>query len=153
VAAADPTDPIGGDNPPRRLGLLGWLGGGRRGLEAYLYVLHRLSGLALLLFLSMHIFVTSVRLFGEEAWATLLETTHSPVFQFLEYLAFAGFAFHAINGVRLLIVELGFGIGRPDQPVYPYRGSVHRQRPLMIVTMVLAAVLIALGGFELLRFP
>ena len=99
----------------------------------------------------LHLFVTSARLFGAEAWAVLLLTTHSPVLQFLEYLVFAAFAFHAFNGLRLLIVELGFGIGRPDQPVYPYRGSVHRQRPLMIVTMILTAVLIAAGGFDLLR--
>ena len=139
--------------PPQRLGLLGWLGGGRRGVEAWLYVLHRVSGLALLAFLSLHLFVTAARLFGAEAWAVLLLTTHSPVLQFLEYLVFAAFAFHAFNGIRLLIVELGFGIGRPDQPVYPYRGSVHRQRPLMIVTMILTAVLIAAGGFDLLRLP
>ena len=50
---------------PQRLGLVGWLGAGRRGLEAYLYILHRLSGVALLLFLSLHIFVTSLRLFGQ----------------------------------------------------------------------------------------
>ena len=59
-------------SPPRRLGLIGWLGGGRRGVEAYLYLLHRLSGLALLLFLSIHLFITGARLFGEEAWAVLL---------------------------------------------------------------------------------
>lgn len=141
------------ESPPNRLGLIGWLSAGRRGVEAYLYILHRLSGLALLMFLSIHIFVTGARLFGEEVWAKLLATTHSPVFQFLEYLVFAAFAFHAFNGIRLLIVELGFGVGRPERPVYPYRGSVHKQRPLMIVMMVLTAVLIAAGGFELLRFP
>lgn len=140
-------------SPPRRLGLIGWLGGGRRGVEAYLYLLHRLSGLTLLLFLSIHLFITGARLFGEEAWAVLLATTHSPVLQFLEYLVFVAFAFHAFNGIRLLIVELGFGVGRPEQPVYPYRGSVHRQRPLMIITMVLTGLLIVAGGFELLRFP
>lgn len=138
---------------PRRLGVLGWLGAGRRGVEAWLYVLHRLSGLALLAFLSLHLFITGTRLFGADAWATLLLTTGSPVLHFLEYLVFAAFAFHGLNGIRLLIVELGFGIGRPDQPVYPYRGSVHRQRPLMIVTMILIGVLIAAGGFDLLRLP
>lgn len=140
-------------SPPNRLGLIGWLGAGRRGVEAYLYVLHRLSGLALLLYLSIHIFMTSARLFGAEAWAKQLKMTHSAAYHYLEYLVFAAFAFHAFNGIRLLIIELGFGVGRPERPVYPYRGSVHKQRPLMIVMMVLTAVLIAAGGFELLRFP
>ena len=49
-----------------RSGIFNWLAAGRRGFEAYLYVLHRISGLALLLFLVAHVFVSSSRLFGEE---------------------------------------------------------------------------------------
>ena len=33
---------------PNRLGVWGWLGGGRWGLERYLYTLHRVTGLGLL---------------------------------------------------------------------------------------------------------
>ena len=33
---------------PNRLGIAGWLGGGRWGFERYLYTLHRLTGLGLL---------------------------------------------------------------------------------------------------------
>ena len=136
-----------------RLGIWGWLSGGRRGIEGYLYIAHRLSGIALMLFLTAHVFVTATRLLGEEAWERVMALTHSPVLKFLEYLVFVAFVFHALNGVRLILVELGFAVGRPDAPVYPYRGSVHKQRPLMIAMMVLTAVLIALGGFELLRLP
>lgn len=138
---------------PNRLGLIGWLGGGLRGVEAYVFLLHRVSGVALLLYLSVHIFITSSRLFGAEAWAKMCEMTHSTAYHYLEYFVFAAFAFHAFNGIRLLIIELGFGLGRPERPVYPYRGSVHKQRPLMLVMMVLTAVLIVAGGFELLHFP
>ncbi len=33
-----------------RLGILGWLGKGKWGLERYLYILHRLTGLAILFY-------------------------------------------------------------------------------------------------------
>lgn len=138
---------------PNRPGIIGWLKGGRRGIEGYLYLLHRISGLALLLFLTAHVFFTSVRLLGQEAWQQLMTMTNSPVFEFLEYLVYAAFAFHAFNGLRLVFIEFGWMVGKPDRPVYPYKGSVHKQRPLMIVMMIITAVLIAVGGFELLRFP
>ena len=49
---------------PNRLGLWGWLGGGRWGLERYLYTLHRLTGLGLLVYFLLHIVVTSSRALG-----------------------------------------------------------------------------------------
>lgn len=137
---------------PNRLGIIGWLQGGRRGVEGYLYLLHRITGIALLLFLVAHVFFTTARLFGQDVWERLMTLAHTPLFQFIEYLVYIAFVFHALNGVRLLLVELGLVIGRPDQPVFPYKGSVHKQRPLMIALMILSGLLIVLGGFELLRF-
>jgi len=136
----------------RRLGIVRWLTGHRHGIEGYLYLFHRISGIALLLFLSLHVLVTSSRLFGEETWQRLMSLTHSPALKFLEYLVFVAFAFHATNGVRLILIELGFAVGKAETPVYPYRGSLHKQRPLMIVLMIVTAVLIVMGGFDALRF-
>jgi succinate dehydrogenase / fumarate reductase cytochrome b subunit len=71
-----------------------------------------------------------------------------PLFKIGEYLVFMAFAFHAINGVRLAIIELGFGVGRPIEPVYPYRTSLDVQRPLAISILLLAALLIAAGTYN-----
>jgi succinate dehydrogenase / fumarate reductase, cytochrome b subunit len=136
---------------PNRLGIAGWLGGGRWGFERYLYTLHRLTGLGLLAYFVMHIGVTSSRAFGEQAWATAMGAVAGPLFRAGEFLVFAAFAFHALNGVRLALVELGFAIGRPIEPVYPYRTSVDEQRPLAIGVMVLAAILVIVGGFGFLE--
>jgi succinate dehydrogenase / fumarate reductase cytochrome b subunit len=133
---------------PNRLGVWGWLGGGRWGAERYLYTLHRLTGLGILLYFLMHIFVTTARAFGEQAWERAMGTVTGPLFTLGEYLVFAAFAFHAVNGLRLVLVELGLGIGRPIEPIYPYRTSMHVQRPLAIGAMILAVILAALGGFD-----
>ncbi len=135
-----------------RIGILGWLTRGRRGFEGYLYLLHRISGIALMLFLGAHAFVTGTRLFGEEAWEKVMGLTHNPIMQFLEYLVYAAFVFHGVNGVRLLLIETGHVIGRPEEPVFPYKSSLNVQRGLSIFLMIVAAVVIALGGFEILHF-
>lgn len=136
---------------PNRLGLTGWLGGGRWGFERYLYTLHRVTGLGLLTYFVLHIGVTSSRAFGESAWAAAMGRVKGPLFTVGEYLVFAAFAFHAVNGIRLALVELGFAIGKPIEPVYPYRTSVDEQRPLAIGAMILAAILAIVGGIGFLE--
>jgi succinate dehydrogenase / fumarate reductase cytochrome b subunit len=130
---------------PNRLGIWGWLGGGRWGVERYLYALHRLTGLGLLAYFLMHIFVTSSRALGQGAWQQAMGAVTGPMFKFGEYLVFAAFAFHAINGIRLGLIELGFGVGAPIEPVYPYKTSLDVQRPLVVGVLLIAAVIFVLG--------
>ena len=132
------------------LGLWGWLGGGRWGIERYAYALHRLTGLALVAYLAMHIFVTALRVRGIYLWDEGRFLAR-PVFKVGELLVFAAFAYHALNGVRLVLVELGFAVGKPLEPVYPYRTSLTIQRPLLVLAMALAALLVVAGGVDLLR--
>ena len=136
---------------PNRLGIVGWLAGGRWGFERYLYTLHRATGLGILAYFLMHIFVTASRAFGENAWTTAMARVKGPLFSVGEFLVFAAFAFHALNGIRLVLVELGFAIGKPIEPVYPYRTSVNEQRPLAIGVMILAAILTVVGGIGFLE--
>jgi succinate dehydrogenase / fumarate reductase cytochrome b subunit len=133
---------------PNRLGIWGWLGGGKWGAERYLYTLHRLTGLGLLLYFLLHIFVTSARALGPEAWKASMGRVTGPIFTVGEFLVFAAFAFHAANGIRLVLVELGWAIGKPIEPVYPYRTSVHEQRPLAIGVMVVAGLVALAGGLD-----
>ena len=42
-----------------QIGTYGWLSSGKRGIEGYLYILHRITGIVLLAFLSLHVFVTT----------------------------------------------------------------------------------------------
>lgn len=137
-------------NYSNRLGLMGWLGGGRWGIERYLYTLHRITGLGMLLYFVLHIIVTSSRLFGMDAWEKWMGFFKSPMFKFGEFLVFVAFAFHGINGIRLILIELGFAVGKAEEPIYPYRSSLNTQRPLMVIAMIVAAILIVAGGYEFL---
>ena len=129
-----------------RLGLKGWAYAGRYSFERYLYLGHRLSGLGLIAYMILHIIETANRMRGEEAWAELMALFASPPFKVIEYLLFAAAVFHAVNGVRLLLTELGFFLGKPKEPVYPYSTSVKRHRPLTYIIMALAGLIMVLGG-------
>ena len=139
----DSKKPTAYDN---RLGVKGWMYAGRYTFERYLYLGHRLSGLGLLAYMILHIIETANRIRGEEAWAALMALFASPPFRVIEYLLFAMAVFHAMNGIRLMITELGFFLGKPREPIYPYSSSVMRHRPLTYVIMILAGLIILLGG-------
>jgi len=130
------------------LGIAGWLGGGRWGVERYLYILHRLTGLGILSFFLLHIFASSVRMYGPESWAAAMVILKNPIFKLGEFLVFVAFAFHALNGIRLIFIELGLAVGKAEEPIYPYKSSLNNQRPLMMIAMVLVAILILAGGYN-----
>jgi succinate dehydrogenase / fumarate reductase cytochrome b subunit len=132
-----------------RLGAWGWLGGGRWGAERYAYIVHRVTGLGILLYFLMHIVVTSLRAKGIYLW-TPGGLLHRPIFRFGEFLVFSAFAFHACNGIRLILVELGVAVGKPIEPVYPYKTSLDVQRPLLICMVILTVVVLAMGGYAVL---
>lgn len=130
------------------LGLQGWIFGGRWGVERYLFTLHRITGLGLLFYFVLHILVTTSRVFGKNAWEIWMGFLQSPVFKVGEFLVFAGFVFHAVNGIRLILIELGLAVGRAEEPVYPYSSSINTQRPLMLAAMIVAVILILTGSYE-----
>jgi len=131
---------------PNRLGVKGWVYAGKYSFERYLYLGHRLSGLGLIAYMVLHIVETANRMRGEQAWVGLMGLFASPPFKVIEYLLFAMAVFHAMNGIRLLLVELGFFLGKPTEPIYPYSTSVTRHRPLTYIIMIITFVVIILGG-------
>jgi succinate dehydrogenase cytochrome b subunit len=131
---------------PNRLGIKGWVYAGRYSIERYLYLGHRLSGLGLIAYMVLHIIETANRIRGEQAWAGLMALFASPPFKVIEYLLFLMAIFHAMNGLRLLHQELGFFLGKPKEPVYPYSTSVMRHRPLTYVVMIITVLLMFFGG-------
>lgn len=133
---------------PNRLGIYGWFGGGRWGPDRYLYTLHRVTGLGLLMYFLVHIVVTSSRALGPGAWEDSMARVSGPLFYFGEFLVFVAFAFHAINGVRLVFAELGLGVGRPIEPIYPYKTVLDVQRPWVATVVVLTGAVILLGALD-----
>jgi succinate dehydrogenase / fumarate reductase cytochrome b subunit len=111
------------------LGVGGWIWAGNYKLERYLYILHRVTGLGILLFLLFHLIVTTFfRIQGQEVWETAMGFLSNPLFKTGEYLVAVAFAYHAINGLRLILQELGFLMAKPIPPIYPYSDSLRKKR-------------------------
>lgn len=135
---------------PRESGPLFWITAARHyGLEHWLYLGHRLSGLGMLAYFCLHLWVTAARLGGEAAWEARMALFDNALFHAFEYVVFVACLFHGANGLRLILAELGFGLGKPGRPVYPYRTCLERQRRLALVLVVVALALAGLGALDL----
>jgi succinate dehydrogenase / fumarate reductase cytochrome b subunit len=103
-----------------------------KGLGMWAWILFRISGLVLVAYLFVHVWVISQgRVGGPEALDDLFEFFDKPLLVFLDLMLVAAVLYHALNGVRIILMDLGIGI-RQHKAVY-------------WVCMVVAAV--ALSGF------
>jgi succinate dehydrogenase / fumarate reductase cytochrome b subunit len=124
------------------LGAGGWVWAGNYKLERYLYILHRVTGLGILLFLLVHLIVTTFfRIQGQEVWEKAMTVLNNPLFKTGEYLVAVAFVYHALNGLRLILQELGFMMAKPIPPIYPYSDSLRKKR---LWTMAIIGIIIIL---------
>ena len=134
------------------LGVGGWVWGGKYKLERYLYLLHRVTGLGLILFVLVHLIMTTVfRIQGQDIWEATMTLLHNPWFKAGEYLVAVAFIFHALNGLRLVIQELGFVLGKSAPPVYPFKDSLRKKRPLTFAIIAVVVILAAVFLFDFLK--
>ena len=134
------------------LGISGWAWGGKYKLERYLYLLHRVTGLGLILFVIIHLIMTTVfRIQGQDIWEATIATLDNPWFKFGEYLVVVAFIYHALNGLRLVIQELGFCLGKPAPLIYPFKDSLRKKRPWTYVMIAVVVILAAVFLFDFFK--
>ena len=97
------------------------------------WVGHRLTGLALVAYVFLHLSFISTASMAEGGadFDTLMETTSQPLFVAMDFLLVIVVIYHAMNGLRVILFDLGIGI--------------KRQKLVFWITMAVAAVLIV-GG-------
>jgi fumarate reductase subunit D len=71
------------------------------------FLVHRLSGLALALFLPVHFWALGKALQGEAALDGFLRFADQPLFKFGEWGLVVLLSLHMMGGVRLLLIEFG----------------------------------------------
>jgi fumarate reductase subunit D len=69
------------------------------------FVVHRVSGIALALFLPLHFVALGMALSGDAALDGFLRFADRPVFKLGEWMLVVLLALHAVGGVRLLLIE------------------------------------------------
>ena len=131
------------------LGIGGWAWAGNYKLERYLYLLHRITGLGLILFVLIHLIMTTFfRIQGQDFWEATIAILHNPWLKIGEYLVVVAFTFHALNGLRLTLQELGYIMGKPVPPIYPWKDSLRKKRPWTIAMIIVIVIIAALFLFD-----
>jgi fumarate reductase subunit D len=75
------------------------------------FLMHRLSGLALAVFLPLHFWALGQAVHGAAALEGFLRFADRPVFKFAEWGLVVLLALHMMGGVRLLLIEFGSASG------------------------------------------
>ncbi len=117
-----------------------------RGREGHVsFLLHRITGLGILLFLAIHIVDTSFAYFNPELYGHALEIYAHPLFMLGEIALVFCVIFHGVNGLRIAYVDLR----------KPSAWSIHAQRKAAIWTLGISVVLwlpaAAIMGYNLLH--
>jgi succinate dehydrogenase / fumarate reductase cytochrome b subunit len=76
---------------------------GREGM--WTWVLHRITGVMIFFFLFAHVIDTSMVRVSPEAYNTAVETYKNPVVGIMEVGLVAAVLFHALNGIRVVLVD------------------------------------------------
>lgn len=119
----------------RRRGLAGLADPRGRRMGGLAFMLNRLTGLGVLLYLYLHLFVLSTLLRGPESWDAFVSFATNPLVLTLDVILLAGLLIHGLNGIRVTLT--GFGL------------VLSSQRALFVALMILAAVVLVIGALRI----
>ncbi|MEE9515437.1 MAG: succinate dehydrogenase, cytochrome b556 subunit [Candidatus Brocadiales bacterium] len=76
------------------------------GAEVVSITQHRVTGIALVCFLFLHIWTLSAVFQGPEAFNSAASKFNNPAGHFMEYMLLLAVIAHLVNGVRITLIEL-----------------------------------------------
>jgi succinate dehydrogenase/fumarate reductase cytochrome b subunit len=91
-------------------------------------------------------------MYGEAAWIETESIIQNPLYDLGMLLVIGALIFHGLNGIRLILLEYGLLIGKPTQPIYPYKPTLKRRTPrlLIILMMLIGTVFFLIALYEFL---
>lgn len=75
------------------------------GIGQWAWIAHRVTGVAVLLFLFIHILDTALIILGPDWYNKVIAVYRWPIFGVMEIWLFAAVLYHALNGVRIILVD------------------------------------------------
>jgi succinate dehydrogenase / fumarate reductase, cytochrome b subunit len=81
------------------------------------WLLHRITGVAIILFLFAHVVDTAVVGWGPDAYNRVVEVYHNWVVRLLELGLVAAVLYHAINGVKIMVFDFWPSSARKMKPI------------------------------------
>ncbi|MDO8586494.1 MAG: succinate dehydrogenase, cytochrome b556 subunit [Armatimonadota bacterium] len=109
-----------------------------RGSEGmWAWVAHRCAGVAVLLFVFVHVADTALIGWGPKYYNLFVKLYSGPAFRLFEIFLAAALLFHALNGVRIMIIDF-------------WEGGTDIQKPLFYGVMALFLVVFIPGAYIML---
>lgn len=102
------------------------------------FFLRRLTGVALVIYLFLHIWVIGSATLGAEAFNERLNFFQQPLFKLAEIALLAAVVYHAFDGIRLIVVH--------------YFNVTEYRKSMFYAAFVVAALLTIAGGLPILLF-
>lgn len=97
------TQPAGNSPRAKITAPAGTLYRGREGMWSW--VLHRITGVAIFFFLLVHILDTSLVRVSPEAYNVVIGAYQTPIMGLGEVALVAAIGFHALNGLRIILID------------------------------------------------
>lgn len=88
------------------------------GVGQWSWALHRITGVGVLIFLCLHILDTFLIILGPEHYNTIINLYRVPAFRVMEVGLFACVLFHALNGVRIILIDFWEGLMRYHRQLF-----------------------------------
>jgi len=107
----------------------------RGGIGQWSWALHRITGVGVLVFLLLHILDTSLIILGPDHYNRIIAVYRIPVFRFLEVGLVASVLFHALNGVRIILIDCWTDLTRVHRQLF------YAQMACFVLVMVPVAYL------------
>lgn len=113
----------------------------RGALGQWSWVLHRISGLGVVLFLTLHVIDTSWAVFYPDLYVKAIAVYQTPLFTIGEFVLVACVVYHAFNGLRIGIIDF-----KPVWWKYQQRAALY---VLLATLVVLVPVFVLMFGHVL----
>jgi succinate dehydrogenase / fumarate reductase cytochrome b subunit len=104
-------------------------------LSTFAFMMNRISGIGLTIYLFLHLVVLSQLARGPEAYDQFIALVKNPLFLLGEFLVVAAVLLHGLNGLRVALTSMG--------------SSVQRQQQLFISLMVIALIGCVIFGIRM----
>jgi succinate dehydrogenase / fumarate reductase cytochrome b subunit len=90
--------------------MLAWFDPRWREVGTWAFILNRLSGIGLTVYLFLHLIVLGTLARGPEAYDSFIRLAKSPLFVLGELLVVVGGLYHGLNGLRIALTSFGVGV-------------------------------------------
>ncbi|RMH59876.1 MAG: succinate dehydrogenase, cytochrome b556 subunit [Bacteroidetes bacterium] len=98
----------------------------------FAWMAHRLSGIAIVIYLILHVWGLKA-LTDRDAFNALIAGYHAPIFKIGEFLLLAAVAYHAFNGLRIVLID--------------FLGWSPKQKRLFWTLAAVTAAIVVIGGY------